>query len=81
MTSICALPENPQAARVLQECIRASVLTLQATPQIGWPGRVPGTRELVVSGTPFVVPYRIVGSTLQILRVYHEARQWPDALP
>jgi toxin ParE1/3/4 len=35
----------------------------------------------VVTGTPFLVPYRIVGNTLQILRVYHVARQWPDAFP
>ena len=75
------LPENPQAARVLQERIRAGVLSLQTTPQIGRPGRLPGTRELVVTGTPFLVPYRIVGNTLQILRVYHGARQWPDAFP
>ncbi|WP_295392702.1 type II toxin-antitoxin system RelE/ParE family toxin [uncultured Thiodictyon sp.] len=75
------LPENPPAARTLQGRIRAAVAMLQATPQIGRPGRVPGTRELVISDTPYVVPYRVVGSTLQILRVYHGARRWPEAFP
>jgi toxin ParE1/3/4 len=47
-------------------------------PQIGRPGRVPGTRELAISGTPYVVPYRVQHGTLQVLRVYHGARRWPD---
>jgi len=38
------------------------------------------TRELVVSGTPYVLPYRIVGNTVHILRVFHSARRWPDEL-
>jgi len=75
------LPENPAAARSLQGRIRAAVQMLQTAPQIGRPGRVPGTRELVISDTPYIVPYRMVGRTLQILRVYHGARRWPDALP
>ncbi|HET6521471.1 MAG TPA: type II toxin-antitoxin system RelE/ParE family toxin, partial [Geminicoccaceae bacterium] len=46
-------------------------------PESGRPGRVPGTRELVVSGTPYIVPYRVQGNTVQILRVLHGARKWP----
>jgi toxin ParE1/3/4 len=49
-------------------------------PDMGRPGRVPGTRELIIPGTPFIVPYRVVGKTLQILRVYHGSRRWPDKL-
>jgi toxin ParE1/3/4 len=51
---------------------------LPGHPQIGRPGRVPGTRELAISGTPYVVPYRVQHGTLQVLRVYHGARRWPD---
>jgi toxin ParE1/3/4 len=47
-------------------------------PEIGRPGRISGTRELVVRGTPFIVPYRTVGREIQVLRVYHGARKWPD---
>lgn len=47
-------------------------------PEIGRTGRVSGTRELVIRGTPFIVPYRAVGGDIHILRVYHGARKWPD---
>jgi toxin ParE1/3/4 len=51
---------------------------LSENTDIGRPGRVPGTRELVIAKTPFVVPYRFQGETLQILRVLHGARRWPE---
>ncbi|MEI6270384.1 MAG: type II toxin-antitoxin system RelE/ParE family toxin [Methylococcaceae bacterium] len=46
-------------------------------PKLGRPGRVKGTRELVVNRTPFIVVYRIKGEIIQILRVLHGAQQWP----
>lgn len=71
---------NPAAARRVTLHIVENVTTLlPENPQMGRPGRVPGTRELVVPKTPFIVPYRLVGSTIQILRVFHGARRWPDA--
>jgi toxin ParE1/3/4 len=71
--------DNPAAARETVLRILDLVETvLTANPEIGRAGRVPGTRELVATGTPFVVPYRIVGTTIQILRVYHAARRWPE---
>ena len=51
---------------------------LPLNPEIGRLGRVSGTRELVISNTPFVVPYRIRGEHFDILRVYHTARMWPN---
>jgi len=51
---------------------------LSKNPGMGRPGRVPGTRELVVQGTQFIVPYRLQGNALEILRVYHGARRWPE---
>ncbi|MFZ0791947.1 MAG: type II toxin-antitoxin system RelE/ParE family toxin [Chromatiaceae bacterium] len=72
------LPENPTAAWALHGRIRDCVLLLADTPQIGRPGRVPGSRELVASGTRYIAPYRVVADTLQILRVYHAAREWPE---
>lgn len=70
--------DNPYAARSLQGLIRERVEHLRDNPYVGRPGRVPGTRELVISGTRYIVPYRAVGDTLHILRVYHGARQWPE---
>ena len=70
---------DAQAAKRMLARIHAIVETLlPATPTVGRPGRVDGTRELVVSGTPFIVPYRVQARTIQILRVYHGARRWPD---
>jgi toxin ParE1/3/4 len=54
---------------------------LGAFPAIGRPGRVAGTRELVVSGTPYIVPYRVRGERVQIITVLHSAQRWPDRLP
>jgi len=72
---------NPAAARRVVLRIFQTVETLLAdNPEMGRPGRVPGTRELVVVGTPSIVPYRLVGRTIQILRVLHGARRWPDML-
>ena len=52
---------------------------LPYNPQIGRPGRVPGTRELVIPKTPFIVPYRLHRNVIQIIRVYHGARRWPES--
>ncbi|WP_018265676.1 type II toxin-antitoxin system RelE/ParE family toxin [Methylosinus sp. LW4] len=41
--------------------------------------RIFGTREFVVAGTPYLVPYRVQNEAIHILRVYHGARRWPDA--
>lgn len=49
-------------------------------PRSGRAGRVEGTLELVVPGLPFVVPYRVVRETIEIIRVYHTSRRWPDRL-
>ncbi len=73
--------DNPQAAqRVALHVIGTVETLLPKNPSIGRPGRVPGTRELVIPRTPFIVPYRIQAETIQILRVYHGARRWPEKL-
>jgi toxin ParE1/3/4 len=51
---------------------------LAAFPHIGRPGRIPDTRELVVVDTPFIVPYRVRDAEVEILAVFHGARQWPE---
>jgi toxin ParE1/3/4 len=71
--------EDPAAAqRVAIRIVESVEMLLSANPAIGRPGRVPGTRELVVPRTPFIVPYRLQGNTLQILRIFHGARRWPE---
>ena len=51
---------------------------LSEHPKLGAPGRVPGTRELMIPKTPYIVPYRVRGSRIEIARVYHTSRRWPD---
>ena len=70
--------DNPDAARRMVGRLWQSVQDLAVQPEMGRPGRVHGTREWVVGNTPFIVPYRVVGSEIQILRVLHGARNWPD---
>ena len=70
--------DNPGAAKRIVSRLWSAVKSLSRQPEMGRPGRVHGTRELVVSNTPFIVPYRIVESEVQILRVLHGARKWPD---
>lgn len=60
------------------ERIEDAVSTLARFPELGRTGRVQGTRELVVAGTPYIVPYQIKGSVVEILTVLHAARRWPD---
>jgi addiction module RelE/StbE family toxin len=70
--------ENQSAAERMLYIIWESTQYLREHPYIGRPGRVSGTRELVISGTPFIIPYRVVSEEIQILRVLHGARQWPN---
>jgi len=72
--------DRAAAKRVVLRIVYCVETLLPQSPQMGRPGRIPGTRELVVTGTPFIVPYRVRGQTIQILRVYHGARRWPDRL-
>lgn len=72
--------DKPSAARALV----ATILTLAEDqlsrfPQAGRAGRVEGTRELVVPGTPYIVAYRVRSDVIDILAVHHAARRWPDS--
>ena len=49
-------------------------------PEMGRPGRVKTTRELVISRTSFIAAYRIKGQRIEILRVLHGSQQWPRSM-
>lgn len=71
--------DNRGAADRMVRRILARTRDLIAHPNLGRPGRVPNTRELVITSTPFVVPYRVVGDRVEILAVFHGARIWPSS--
>lgn len=64
------------AIDVVLNVIDSGELILSDHPQAGRIGRVKDTRELVIDGIPFIVIYRVTHE-LQILRVLHDAQQWP----
>ena len=70
--------DSPRAAVAADARIREQVETLVLFPHSGRPGRIEGTRELVIGRSPYIVAYRIMGDTVRILRVLHGARRWPD---
>lgn len=72
--------DNPDAADRMAERILAATERLSAHPHLGRPGRIDGTRELVVGGTPYIVPYRVRGDRVNIIAVLHGKRQWPRTL-
>lgn len=73
-------PDDPSAALRVMERIERAVSVLSRHPEAGSAGRIGGTRELVVSGTPFVVPYRFRRDAIQVLAVIHASRKWPKSL-
>ena len=69
--------ENPSAATRVAERIREMVEVISQHPSMGRVGRVPHTREMVITQTPFLMAYSVVNNQLIILRVLHGARKWP----
>jgi len=70
--------EDPVAARLVVERVLKAVAQLASQPDIGRPGRVPGTRERVVLDTRYIVPYRVRGAEVQVLRIFHTSRRLPQ---
>lgn len=66
---------DAQLSRILD-----AVERIAQFPELGRTGRIRGTRELVVPGTPFLIAYRVHRNEIQILAILHGARRWPDAL-
>jgi len=72
--------ENTEAARAVAARVVEAVQLLAQHPAMGRPGRVARTRELVVTGTPYILPYRVTAGVLEVLRVLHASRKWPKSL-
>ncbi|MCC6389416.1 MAG: type II toxin-antitoxin system RelE/ParE family toxin [Bryobacterales bacterium] len=65
----------PVATRILD-----AIDLLQTQPEMGRPGRVVGTRELVIPDTPYIIPYRIRNDRLELIAVFHGRQKWPKKL-
>ena len=72
--------DNPASAANTASAILQSVDLLVTQPQMGRPGRVLGTRELVVPNTPYVIPYRVRRERLELIGIFHGRQRWPEQL-
>jgi toxin ParE1/3/4 len=75
-----ALSNSEEVAERITTRIVSSIQQLVRFPMSGRPGRVPGTRELVISNTPFIVAYVIDHERVVVLAIYHGAQKWPETL-
>jgi plasmid stabilization system protein ParE len=74
----CIAQDDVNAARLVVQRVLAAVAMLADQPGLGRPGRVPGTRELIIAKTRYLVPYRVRGDTVEALRVFHTSRRLPN---
>jgi toxin ParE1/3/4 len=73
-----ALSNSEEVAAGMATRIVSSVQQLLRVPLSGKSGRVPGTRELVISSTPFIAAYAVDHRRIVVLAIYHGAQQWPE---
>ena len=72
--------DNPKAANRIAGTLLDAVERLAELPNLGRPGRVAGTRELVVPGTPYVIAYRLRSDRIEVIAVFHSRQKWPRRL-
>ena len=70
--------DDPVAAGKVVNRVLDRVEELAAHPHLGRAGRRDGTRELVISSTPFIAIYRVREGQVDVLAVFHGSRRWPD---
>lgn len=73
--------DSPEVARTVAHRIKKSAELLKIHPFLGRTGRVEGTREIVIPGLPYIIIYRVQHDAIEILRVFHAARKWPEKIP
>ena len=71
--------ESSTGAISTRRRILDTVQRIGQMPYSGRIGRVEGTREAVVPRSPYIVAYQISAQTVEILGIWHGARQWPEA--
>ena len=69
--------DNPKRAKLFVQELRDKTTALAHFPGMGRPGRVIGTRELVVHKN-YIVAYRVRDDEVEVLRVHHAAKRWPE---
>ena len=70
--------DSESAAMATAKALFDAANSLDQLPSRGRVGRIPGTRELVVPGLPYIVLYEVADTAVQILHIFHGARNWPE---
>jgi toxin ParE1/3/4 len=73
-----ARENSEDSADTMLDRIFSAVELLERFPEAGRPGRLAGTRELVIVPTPFLIAYRVRRGKIEIVSLLHGARKWPD---
>jgi toxin ParE1/3/4 len=68
--------DNPRAAVKVRAAVGRAADQLARFPNAGRAGLVIGTRELVVTGLPYIIVYRVIGDNVEILRIHHASTNW-----
>ena len=71
---------KPSLGDRIADAIGAACDRIVAMPESGRPGRIEGTREVVLTGTPFILSYKTHERRATILAIIHGARRWPKSL-
>lgn len=70
--------DKPSAANRVAKRIINAINLLSEQPGMGRPGRIPGTRELIISSIPYIIPYRVKNNSIEVLSVLHVTMQWSE---
>ena len=73
--------DSPANAQKVAQKIWNTVQLLSTQPGLGRPGRITGTRELIIGGLPYIVPYIEQEGEIVILRILHTSMKWPENQP
>jgi toxin ParE1/3/4 len=73
----CISKDNPEEAIKMVQRILDKVILLADNPSLGRPGRINGTRELIIDNSSYIIPYRINNNQIELLRVFHTSRKLP----
>ncbi len=69
---------DPAAAQAFLERVRHSLANVQRFSLLGVGGRIPGTREYIVPRTRYIIIYRVTRDVVQVIHVFHSAREFPE---
>jgi len=71
--------ESPDGAISTRRRILETVRQVGQMPRCGRIGRVEGTREAAVPRSPYVVVYQLTAQAVEVLGIWHGARQWTES--